>query len=109
MRWEQSATEAEAEQQARLKTAHTQRIEREKVGRQVSETEAERRRHLDALQAWHTRLFLAGDALPEALKSRLDRLDGLARQGVGLSGRATTKAQLQAVVDDLMTQAVRVA
>ena len=109
VRWEQSATEAEAEQQARLKTAHTQRIEREKVGRQVSETEAERRRHLDALQAWHTRLFLAGDALPEALKSRLDELDGLARQASALADAQQRKAQLQAVVDDLMTQAVQVA
>ena len=109
VRWEQSATAAEAEQQARLKTAHNQRIEREKVGRQVSETEAEHRRHLDALQAWHTRLFLAGDAPPEALKSRLDELDGLARQASALADAQQRKAQLQAVVDDLLTQAAQVA
>jgi exonuclease SbcC len=109
VRWEQSATAAEAEQQARLKTAHNQRIEREKVGRQVSETEAEHRRHLDALQAWHARLFLAGDAPPEALKSRLDELDGLARQASALADAQQRKAQLQAVVDDLLTQAAQVA
>ncbi len=109
VRWEQSATAAEAEQHARLKTAHNQRIEREKVGRQVSETEAEHRRHLDALQAWHTRLFLAGDAPPEALKSRLDELDGLARQASALADAQQRKAQLQAVVDDLLTQAAQVA
>ncbi len=109
VRWEQSATEAEAEQQARLKTAHTRRIEREKVGRQVSETEAERRRHLDGLQSWHTRLFLSGEAPPEALKSRLDELDGLARQASVLAEAQQRKAQLQAVVDDLMTQAAQVA
>ena len=109
VRWEQSATAAEAEQQARLKTAHNQRIEREKVGRQISETEAERRRHLDALQVWHTRLFLATDAPPEALKSRLDELDGLARQASALADAQQRKAQLQAVVDDLMTQAAQVA
>jgi exonuclease SbcC len=109
VRWEQSATAAEAEQQARLKTAHNQRIEREKVGRQVSETEAEHRRHLDALQAWHARLFLAGDAPPEALKSRLDELDGLARQASALADAQQRKAQLQAVVDDLLAQAAQVA
>ncbi len=109
VRWEQSATEAEAEQQARLKTAHSQRIEREKVGRQVSETEAERRRHLDGLQSWHTRLFLSSEAPPEALKARLDELDGLARQASALAEAQQRKAQLQAVVDDLMTQGAQVA
>ncbi|MFZ1502197.1 MAG: AAA family ATPase [Nitrospira sp.] len=109
VRWEQSATEAEAEEQARRKAAHTRRIEREKVARQVRETEAERRRHLDALLAWHTRLFLAGDAPPEALKSRLDELDGLARQASALADAQQRKAQLQAVVDDLMTQAAQIA
>ncbi len=109
VRWEQSATEAEAEQQARLKTAHTRRVEREKVGRQVSETEMERRRHLDLLQAWYARLFLAADAPPEALKARLDELDGLARQASALADAQQRKAQLQALVDDLMTQAAQVA
>ncbi|MDR4480686.1 MAG: AAA family ATPase [Nitrospira sp.] len=107
--WEQSATEAEAEQQARLKTAHHQRIEREKVGRLLDETAADRRRHVDALQAWHARLFLAGDVSPEALKSRLDELDALGRQASVLADAQQRKAQLEAVVDDLMTQATQVA
>lgn len=107
--WEQSATAAEAEQQARLKTAQTQRIERDRVGRQISDTEADRRRHLDQLQAWHARLFLAGEATPEALKSRLDELDVLARQASALAEAQQRRAQLQAIVDDLKMQVVQVA
>ena len=109
VRWEQLATEADAEHQARTKTVRMQQSDREKVGHLLAGTEAELQRHLSALQEWHARLFLPSGTAPDALKSRLDELDGLMRQASALSEVQQRKAQLQAMVDDLVTQAGQVA
>ncbi len=104
MRWEKSAVEAEADHSAKRKAAHSQRAEREKVESLLAETEAEVQRHLSALQGWHARLFLPSGTIPDAVKARLDELDGLARQASALSDAKQRKAHVQAILDDLGNQ-----
>jgi DNA repair protein SbcC/Rad50 len=108
-RWEKLAARAEAEHAEHAKVMQKQRAEREKVGGQIAATEAELTRHVTALQGWHARLFMPADSAPEAVKARLDELDGLARQSSALSDAQLRRAQHQAVVDDLAAQAGQLA
>lgn len=108
-RWEKLAARAEAEHAERAKVIQKQRAEREKVGGLIAATGAELTRHVTALQGWHARLFMPADSAPEAVKARLDELDGLARQSTALSDAQLRRAQHQAVVDDLAAQAAQLA
>jgi uncharacterized protein YhaN len=108
-RWEKSAVEAEADRNARSKAAQTQRAEREKVTSLLAETEADLQRHLSALQAWHVRLFLPTGTIPDAVKARLEELDGLERQALALTEAQQKKAQVQANLDDLGDQSRQLA
>lgn len=107
--WEKLATEAGAAHSARAKTARGQRADQLKINTLIAETETQLERHTMALQAWHARLFLPSDTSPESVKSRLDELDGLARQSAALSDAGLRRAQHQAVVDDFVAQAVQLA
>jgi uncharacterized protein YhaN len=107
--WEKSAVEAEADRNAKIKTAQTQRAEREKVAGLLAETEADLRRHLSALQGWHARLFLPADTIPDAIKARLEELDDLVRQASALTEAQQKKAQVQAILDDLGSQSNQLA
>lgn len=104
-RWEKLATKTEAEQSAQAKAEKTRQAEREKVDGLINKTEAELESHLTAVQAWHTRLFLAVGSTPETVKARLDELDSLTRESGALAEAKLRQAQQQAVVDDFATQA----
>ena len=108
-RWEKSATKIEAEQSARAKAEKMREVERQKVDGLISKTEAELGSHLMAVQAWHTRLFLAAGSMPETVKARLDELDNLARESAGLAEAKLRQAQQQAVVEDFSSQAEHLA
>jgi len=109
VRWDKLAAQAEAEQNARAKTARLQRVEREKVERFIAETETELQHHQTALQEWHVRLFMPSGSVPDTLKARLDELDSLVRQASALSDAQERTAHLQAALDDLVTQSREVA
>ncbi len=109
VRWEQSAVEAEADRSAKRNAAHTQRAEREKVGRLLAETEAESQRHVSALQGWHARLFLPSGTIPDAVKARLNELDSLVCQASSLSEAKQRQALVQAILDDLGNQSSQLA
>jgi len=109
LRWDKLAVQAEAEHSARAKTARIQRVERDKVAGFIVETETELKHHLSALQEWHARLFMPSVSAPDVIKARLDKLDEMVRQASALSDAQQRKAHLQAVVDDLITQASQVA
>ena len=106
---EKLATEAEAAHGARAKAARARRAEQKKVEAQIAETEAELRRHGADLHAWHARLFLPAGSVAEAVKARLDELDGLARQSAALSDARLRQAHHRAVVDDLAAQTAQLA
>ncbi|MBA2487683.1 MAG: AAA family ATPase [Nitrospira sp.] len=107
--WEKQVVESEADRSAKTKAARNQRVEREKVGSLLADSEAELQRHLSALQEWQARLFLPSGTAPEAIEARLDELDGVARQAATLSDAQQRKAQVQAILDDLDTQSNQVA
>ena len=109
VRWEKTAVETEADRSAKSKAAQTQRAERENVGSLLAETEAELQRHLSALQGWHARLFLPSDTIPDAVKARLDELDGLVRQASALGEAQQRKAQVQAILDEIVSQCSQLA
>lgn len=106
---EKLATEAEAAHGARAKATRVRRAEQKKVEAQIAETEAELRRHGADLHAWHARLFLPSASVAEAVKARLDELDGLARQSAALSDARLRQAHHRAVVDDLAAQTAQLA
>lgn len=108
-RWEKLAAKTEAEHSARARTARAQRADREKVGRQIAETETELQGHVAALQGWQARLFLPAGSTPDAVKARLDELDGLVRLSSALADARGRQAHHQAVVDDLVSQSARLA
>lgn len=62
-----------------------------------------------ALDAWHARLFLPPDSGPESVKARLEELDALGRQSTVLNDARQTKANHQAVVDDIEARAAQLA
>lgn len=107
--WDKSAAATEAEHGARAKAARRQQTERDKVGALIAETDAELRRHVEALELWQARLFVARGSVPEAVKARLDELDGLTRQSGALSDARLRQAHHQAVLDDLAVQAAQLA
>lgn len=109
LRWDKLVVQAEAEHSARAKTARMQRVEREKVAGFIAETETELKQHLSSLQEWHARLVLPSGSVPDTIKARLAELDVLVRQTSALSEAQQRKAHLQAVVDDLITQANQIA
>ena len=108
-RWEKLATAAEAEHGARAKAAKIRRVEREKIDGLIMKTEAELQIHSTAVQAWHARLFLASGSTPEAVKTRLDEMDRIARQSSALDEARLKQAQQQVVVDDFAAQAANLA
>ena len=107
--YDSKAVEAEAAHNAKEQAATVQRIERQQLDRSMAEMGAELRRHQSALQAWHARLFLASDTIPDAIKVRLDELDGAARQAAALGEAKQRRAQVQAILDDLAAQSKDVA
>jgi uncharacterized protein YhaN len=109
VRWERSAVEAEADRSAKRKAAYTQRVEREKVGRLLADTEAESQRHVSVLQGWHARLFLPSGTVPDAVKARLCELDTLVCQASSLSDAKQRQAHVQAILDELSHQSMQLA
>lgn len=109
LQWEKHAAKNEAEHGERAKTVRAQRAERERIGAVIAKTEAEVQGHAVALQAWHARLFLPSDSTSEAVRARLDELDGLVRQATALSDARLGQAQHQAVVDEVTAQVAQLA
>ncbi|ODT45292.1 MAG: hypothetical protein ABS70_03500 [Nitrospira sp. SCN 59-13] len=107
--YESKAVEAEAAHHAKEEAAKVQRVERQELDRSMAEMEAELRRHQAALQQWYARLFLASDTIPDAIKVRLDELDGVARKATALGDAKQRRAQVQAILDDVAAQSKDVA
>lgn len=107
--YDKKAVETEAALHAREQAEKVQRAERHELDRSMAEMEAGLRRHQSALQAWHARLFLRPDTIPDAIKVRLDELDGAARQAAALGEAKQRKAQIQAILDELTAQSKDVA
>ena len=107
--YDKKAVEAEAAHNAKAQAEKVQRMERGELDRSMAEMEADLRRHHSALQAWHARLFLMPGTIPDAIKVRLEELDGVARQAAALSEANQRKAQVQAILDDLAAQSKDVA
>ena len=65
--------------------------------------------HMVKLAAWHTRLFLAEDSSPAAIKARLDELDALQNARIAQDDRLSRIRALVAIQDALLDQANRLA
>ncbi len=109
IQWEKNAAENEAERGARARALRAQKAERKKVEAVIVQTETDLRRHGKALEAWHTRLFLPADSAANAVKARLEELDGLARQSAVLNDARQAKAHHQAVIDEIEARAAQLA
>lgn len=109
LKWERHTVQAEAEHSARAKAAKLQRVERDKLGRLITETKVELARHLSALQEWQARFALPASSTPDAVKARINELDELARHHTTLIEAQERKGVLQATLDDLRTQGEQIA
>lgn len=108
-RWEKRATKDEAKHDEHAKSKKQRRLEQDKVAGLIKKAEDELLGHETALHAWHTRLFLPRGSIPEAVKARLDELDGLTRQSAALGEARLRQSQQQAVVEVFSARAIELA
>jgi uncharacterized protein YhaN len=104
-----AVTTAQAKHEERVKAARALAEDRDEIARCIEAHEARWQIHHAALQDRQTRLLLPPDSPPEAIKARLEELDGLSRQAAALAEARFGLQQHQAVVDEFAAQAEQLA
>ncbi|SCX39968.1 YhaN family protein [Nitrosospira sp. Nsp1] len=107
--WVQTMTKAAADEAARRNTIKSLENDLNAANQDIKECGDALSVYMDKLAGWHTRLFLAGDSSPEAIKARLDELDALQKAKVTQDGRLSRIHDLVAIQNALFDQANRLA
>jgi len=107
--WQKATTEADAKREDRIAVGRIQQAELDKTRALIAETQTALRYHAAGIHAWHTRLLLANDSPPEAVKARVEELEALTRLSAALGDARLRQAHHRAVIDDLADQAARLA
>ena len=109
LQWEKKAAASEAEHAARARALRAQQAERKKVDSLIVQTETEMGRHEEALNAWHSRLFLPSESTAETVEARLEEIGAFARQSAALNDARQALDHHIAVVNDIVARAAQLA
>ncbi len=107
--WVQAMTKVAADEAARRNTINGLENDLNAANQDIKKFSDALSVHMDKLAAWHTRLFLAEDSSPAAIKARLDELDALQKMKVTQDGRLSRIRDFVATQDALFDQAKRLA
>ena len=107
--WIQAMIKVEADEAARRNTIRGLENDLNAAKQDIKKCGDALSMHMDKLAAQHTRLFLAEDSSPAAIKARLDELDALQKAKIAQDSRLSRISDFVAIQDALFHQANRLA